>query len=54
MDAIAGEHWGIAPLFHARADCKRFTDLLDLDAVDELLSARGLRTPFLKLACTSK
>ncbi|SDX95057.1 Cupin superfamily protein [Modestobacter sp. DSM 44400] len=27
-----------------------FTDLLTLDAVDELLSTRGLRTPFLRIA----
>lgn len=50
VDAFAGEHWGTAPLFHATADCKRFADLFDLDAVDELLSCRGLRTPFLRLA----
>lgn len=50
VDAFGGEHWGIAPLFHATADCKRFADLLDLDGVDELLSRRRLRTPVLRLA----
>jgi hypothetical protein len=32
----------------------RFDDLLDLDAVDELLSRRGLRTPFLRMAKDGK
>lgn len=50
VDAFAGERWGTAPLFHATADCKRIADLLGLDGVDELLSCRGLRTPFLRLA----
>ena len=37
----------------AAADPERtggFRDLLDLDGVDELLSRRGLRTPFLRMA----
>jgi hypothetical protein len=49
--SFAGEHWGTTPLL-SRADelPKPFTDLLDLDAADELLSRRGLRTPFLRIA----
>jgi bifunctional lysine-specific demethylase and histidyl-hydroxylase NO66 len=48
---FAARHWGRRPLL-TRADqlSKRFDDLLSLDAVDELLSSRGLRTPFLRIA----
>lgn len=50
-DRFAREHWGRALLLSRAADLPGgFTDLLDLDAVDELLSRRGLRTPFLRLA----
>jgi ribosomal protein L16 Arg81 hydroxylase len=49
-DAFAERHWGRAPLLTRGADPEGFRDLLDLDAVDELLSRRGLRTPFLRLA----
>ena len=45
------ESWGERPLLARRAELPRaFDDLLDLDAVDELLSRRGLRTPFLRMA----
>jgi len=47
---FADEHWGRRPLLVRRADAHGFADLLDLDGVDELLSRRGLRTPFLRLA----
>ncbi|MFF5288215.1 cupin domain-containing protein [Paractinoplanes globisporus] len=40
-------HWGSAPLLSHTGP---FTDLLSADAVDELLSRRGLRTPFLRVA----
>ncbi|QJY44525.1 cupin [Pseudonocardia broussonetiae] len=50
LDAFADAHWGRAPLLVRGADAESFRDLLDLDGVDELLSARGLRTPFLRLA----
>ncbi|MEU8080611.1 cupin domain-containing protein [Catellatospora citrea] len=40
-------YWGLRPLLR-RAD--RHDDLFDLAAVDELLSERGLRTPFLRIA----
>src|SRR5687767_10397820 len=43
--------WGRSALLSTAAALPRpFDDLLDLDAVDELLSRRGLRTPFLRLA----
>ncbi|WP_144124215.1 cupin domain-containing protein [Catellatospora sichuanensis] len=40
-------HWGVRPLLRRAG---RHDDLLDLTAVDELLSERGLRTPFLRIA----
>ena len=43
-------HWSREPLLVRGADARGFADLLDLDGVDELLSRRGLRTPFLRLA----
>lgn len=46
-DTFGERHWGREPLLVHGAG---FTDLLDLDGVDELLSSRGLRTPFLRLA----
>ena len=49
-DTFAAEHWGRAPLLTRGDDPEAFRDLLDLDGVDELLSRRGLRTPFLRLA----
>ena len=43
--------WGVRHLLSCAASLPgSFDDLLDLDAVDELLSRRGLRTPFLRLA----
>ena len=47
-DAFAAQHWGRAPLL--TRDRGGFRDLLDLDGVDELLSRRGLRTPFIRMA----
>jgi lysine-specific demethylase/histidyl-hydroxylase NO66 len=48
---FAAEHWARRPLLSSAADLGgTFTDLLSLDAVDELLSTRGLRTPFLRIA----
>ncbi|MFI7540633.1 cupin domain-containing protein [Actinoplanes sp. NPDC049599] len=50
---FAEAYWGRQPLL-TRADelagPAGFTDLLSPDAVDELLSERGLRTPFLRVA----
>ncbi|MQA14548.1 MAG: cupin [Pseudonocardiaceae bacterium] len=54
-DTFAEHHWGQRPLLSRRGDLpERFDDLLDLDAVDELLSRRGLRTPFLRIARTGE
>jgi hypothetical protein len=48
---FAAEHWGRNPLLTRAAELSGpFTDLLDAAAVDELVSARGLRTPFLRRA----
>ena len=48
---FAGEHWGRAPLLTRAAQLGGdFDDLLDAAAVDQLVSVRGLRTPFLRMA----
>jgi bifunctional lysine-specific demethylase and histidyl-hydroxylase NO66 len=49
---FAEEHWGRAPRLSRAAELPPggFTDLLDAAAVDELVSRRGLRTPFLRMA----
>ncbi|MFV2018235.1 cupin domain-containing protein [Micromonospora sp. LOL_023] len=50
---FAAAHWGRAPLLSRAGDLANpagFTDLLDRAAADELLSRRGLRTPFLRIA----
>ena len=50
---FAADHWGRGPLLSRAGDLPGpagFTDLLSPDAVDELLSRRGLRTPFLRVA----
>ncbi|WP_433279593.1 cupin domain-containing protein [Pseudonocardia xinjiangensis] len=49
-DTFGARHWGREPRLVRGADPDGFRDLLDLDGVDELLSRRGLRTPFLRLA----
>ncbi|MGY1746225.1 cupin domain-containing protein [Blastococcus sp. SYSU D00695] len=50
-EVFAEEHWARRPLLTRAADTGAdFADLLDLAAVDELLSRRGLRTPFLRIA----
>jgi len=50
-EVFAAEHWSRAPLLSTAEELGgTFTDLLDLAAVDELLSTRGLRTPFLRIA----
>ncbi|MBM7769897.1 hypothetical protein JOD54_000101 [Actinokineospora baliensis] len=48
-DEFAARYWGAAPLLTPRLP-KGFDDLLTLDDADELLSRRGLRTPFLRVA----
>jgi bifunctional lysine-specific demethylase and histidyl-hydroxylase NO66 len=55
-DEFAQEYWGRRPLLTRARDIgggtpgRSYGDLLDLAAVDELLSRRGLRTPFLRIA----
>jgi lysine-specific demethylase/histidyl-hydroxylase NO66 len=54
---FGGSYWGRAPLVSRAAELPNeggFTDLLSPDAVDELLSRRGLRTPFLRVAKQGK
>ncbi|WP_433307641.1 cupin domain-containing protein [Actinoplanes sp. CA-030573] len=54
-DKFAAAHWGKAPLLSRAGELGRpFTDLLSPAAVDELLSRRGLRTPFLRVAKQGK
>jgi len=51
VDDFAAGYWGRAALLSPAETLPcDFSDLLDLVAVDELLSRRGLRTPFLRLA----
>ena len=48
---FAAEYWDHRPLLSPAAELPGgLTDLLTLDDVDELLSRRGLRTPFLRVA----
>ena len=54
---FAEAYWGRAPLLTRAEDLAGpagFTDLLSPAAVDELLSERGLRTPFLRIADQGK
>jgi ribosomal protein L16 Arg81 hydroxylase len=51
QDQFAGDYWGRQALLSPAAELPRdFADLLDGDAIDELVSERGLRTPFLRVA----
>jgi hypothetical protein len=51
VEAFAESHWGRAPLLSTAAQLGApFSDLFDASAVDELVSRRGLRTPFLRMA----
>ena len=51
-EEFAATYWARQPLLRRTAELPGdgFADLLDLDAVDELVSRRGLRTPFLRMA----
>ncbi|MBM2619956.1 cupin-like domain-containing protein [Actinoplanes sp. LDG1-06] len=54
---FAAAHWGKAPLLSRAGELAGpdgFADLLSPDAFDELLSRRGLRTPFLRVAQQGK
>jgi hypothetical protein len=56
-DKFAGSVWGHTALLSRAAELAGpdgFTDLLSPDAVDELLSSHGLRTPFLRVADQGK
>ncbi|HEY3676669.1 MAG TPA: cupin domain-containing protein [Candidatus Tumulicola sp.] len=46
------QYWGVAPLFRSGAHLPKggFGDLLSLAALDELVSRRGLRTPFVRMS----
>jgi hypothetical protein len=59
--SFAATHWGVRPALstaatptphgaHAWPETTGFADLFSFEAADELLSVRGLRTPFLRLA----
>ena len=48
---FAERHWSQAPLLSRAGDLPQsFDDLFSADAVDELISERGLRTPFQRMA----
>jgi bifunctional lysine-specific demethylase and histidyl-hydroxylase NO66 len=50
-DRFAAEYWGQEPLLSLAADLRGgFSELFDANAIDELVSQRGLRTPFLRVA----
>ncbi|MCY1695772.1 cupin domain-containing protein [Curtobacterium sp. SL109] len=48
---FAADHWGKRALLSSAADLgTTFDDLFSTEAADELLSVRGLRTPFIRMA----
>ena len=50
-DAFATEYWDRQPLFTRAAELPgRLDDLFTAEAVDELVTHRGLRTPFVRMA----
>lgn len=51
---FADEYWSRQPLFTPAAPTAGFDDLLSVASVDELLSRRGLRTPFIRMAKQGK
>ncbi|HEY3562415.1 MAG TPA: cupin domain-containing protein [Kribbella sp.] len=51
LDEFANSYWGSRAVLSRGPDLPApYDDLFSLDAVDELLSRRGLRTPFLRIA----
>jgi bifunctional lysine-specific demethylase and histidyl-hydroxylase NO66 len=55
LDEFAAHYWSKRPFRSHAADLNGgFEDLLTLAAVDELVSRRGLRTPFLRIAKNGK
>jgi hypothetical protein len=54
-ERFAAEYWSRQPLLTTADESGAdYTDLLDSAAIDELLSRRGLRTPFLRMAKRGK
>jgi bifunctional lysine-specific demethylase and histidyl-hydroxylase NO66 len=53
---FGSRYWDAEPLLSRAGDLpdKGFEDLLDVESVDDLLSQRGLRTPFLRVAKDGK
>ena len=50
-DEFADRYWGREPLLSTADDLAvGFDDLFSADAVDELVSRRGVRTPFIRMA----
>jgi bifunctional lysine-specific demethylase and histidyl-hydroxylase NO66 len=51
-DQFASQYWGQQPLLSpaGQLSADGFSELLDADVIDELVSTRGLRTPFLRVA----
>lgn len=49
-DDFARDVWSQRPMLTPAADPDGFADLFSASAVDELVSTRGLRTPFLRMA----
>ncbi len=48
---FSSEYWGNIPLVSTRAQLEEdFSDLFSLEAVDELVAERALRTPFVRMA----
>ncbi|MFI8566032.1 cupin domain-containing protein [Rhodococcus sp. NPDC078407] len=51
LGTFADHFWGSAPKLTRSADlAESFDDLMTVDAVDELISERGVRTPFVRMA----
>ncbi|WP_374945846.1 cupin domain-containing protein [Agreia sp.] len=51
VDEFADDHWGKKPLLSPADSLESdFSDLFSSEAVDELVSERGLRTPFMRMA----
>ncbi|RXZ48799.1 cupin [Agromyces fucosus] len=50
-DEFAARYWGSQPLLSPAAELDRgFDDLFSVAAVDELITRRGVRTPFIRMA----
>ncbi|RFA19292.1 cupin domain-containing protein [Subtercola boreus] len=48
---FGADYWSTKPyVYESRGDAQRFDDLFSADAVDELVTSRGIRTPFMRMA----